>query len=259
MAVVSSVPVLKILTLRVTFLPRLLVKKPLSTPTRAGACVMLARKPSRSVTGAGACVMLARKPSRSVTGAAAALELELEDEPDDPHAAASTMRATAPAESSARRIKVHLIGQVDRYYRIKPYRGTGTRMLHGSLLTCRFYPDSARSITVCSLAVQTSGALSSLVVALPLQAVHHGQGVLGGEAREAHRIDDPAGLLHRPAVLIGREFTAPEHTDFGQGVASIVGSGPKRPWKSSAEIWSRVSVPWWKSAVPARSSMTARL
>src|ERR1035438_119724 len=192
MAVVSSVPVLKILTLRVTFLPRLLVKKPLSTPTRAGACVMLARK-----------------PSRSVTGAAAALELELEDEPDDPHAAASTMRATAPAESSARRIKVHLIGQVDRYYRIKPYRGTGTRMLHGSLLTCRFYPDSARSITVCSLAVQTSGDLSRLGVSLPWQAVLDGQAVRGGEPRKAHRIDDPAGLLHRPAVLIGRSSRHP--------------------------------------------------
>src|SRR5260370_10217969 len=103
MGVGCSVPELKILTLRVTFLPRLWVKKPLSTPTRAGACVMLARKPRRRVTGA-------------------ALEPEFEPEPEDAadeaHPAASTVTATAPAASSPRRIKVHLIVQVSRFFRL---------------------------------------------------------------------------------------------------------------------------------------------
>src|SRR5260370_19226652 len=53
-AVVSCVPLLKIDVLSVTFLPRSLVKKPLSTPTSAGACVTVARKPSRSGTRAAA-------------------------------------------------------------------------------------------------------------------------------------------------------------------------------------------------------------
>src|ERR1022692_2127564 len=136
MAVVSSVPVLKILTLRVTFLPRLWVKKPLSTPTSAGAWVMLARK-----------------PSRSVTGASAGLEPDLEDAGDEPHAAASTVTATAPAESSARRIKVHLIDQVGRYYRIKPYGGSGRRMPNTYIPTRVFIPfphDQSRSVhAVC--------------------------------------------------------------------------------------------------------------
>src|ERR1039457_7338971 len=134
MAVVSSVPVLKILTLRVTFLPRLWVKKPLSTPTSAGAWVMLARK-----------------PSRSVTGASAGLEPELEDDADEPHAAASTVTATAPAESSARRIKVHLIDQVGRYYRIKPYGGGGGGLSVISSCPRPFFPFFALLINTRSL------------------------------------------------------------------------------------------------------------
>src|ERR1700680_250542 len=112
MAMVSPTPDLKVLTLRVTFLPRAWAKKPLSTPTRAGACVMLARKPRRRVT-------------------AAALEPEFEPEPgdaaDELHPAASTVTATAPAASSARRIKVHLIDQVNRFFQIKPYRRPARR------------------------------------------------------------------------------------------------------------------------------------
>src|SRR5215475_2588917 len=49
-AVDSSVPVLKGVSLRVTPLPRFLVKKPSLMPTMAGAWVTLARKPSRRVT-----------------------------------------------------------------------------------------------------------------------------------------------------------------------------------------------------------------
>ena len=48
---VSSVPELKTVVFRVTFLPSCLAKKPFSRPTSAGSWVMLARKPSRSTTG----------------------------------------------------------------------------------------------------------------------------------------------------------------------------------------------------------------
>src|SRR5580704_5504533 len=84
-AVVSSVPELKICTLRVTFLPRVCVKMPLFTPTRAGAWVMLARKPRRSVT------------------CASPLEA---DDPDEPelHAAASATVAATPAVARIFRI-----------------------------------------------------------------------------------------------------------------------------------------------------------
>lgn len=49
-AVASSVPVLNGYSFSVTFLPRLVAKKPSLTPISAGAWVMFSRKPSRSTT-----------------------------------------------------------------------------------------------------------------------------------------------------------------------------------------------------------------
>src|ERR1700728_2860293 len=94
-AVVSCVPLLKIWVFSVTFLPSVLVKMPLCTPTRAGACVMFARKPSRSVT--------APDPP------------EL-DGPDELQPAASATVVTAAA---ARILRIYPLfcGRVDRNYR----------------------------------------------------------------------------------------------------------------------------------------------
>ncbi len=83
-------PELKTEVLRVTPLPRFLVKKPLFSPTRAGAWVMLARKPSRSVTW----LLLPLLP----------VLLELLEADDDPHAAARAVMAAAPAASATRLI-----------------------------------------------------------------------------------------------------------------------------------------------------------
>src|SRR3984893_10974203 len=52
-----------------------------------------------------------------------------------------------------------------------------------------------------------------LIVALPLQAVHQGQGVLGAGSGEAHRLDNPAGLLYRPAILVARLVGRPRAPD----------------------------------------------
>src|SRR5215469_7487126 len=103
-AVVSSVPELKICTLRVTFLPRVWVKMPLFTPTRAGAWVMLARKPRRSVT------------------CGSPPEPDEPDEPDELHAAASATAAATPATARILRMYPLFYDRDDgepmrRYYR----------------------------------------------------------------------------------------------------------------------------------------------
>jgi len=86
----STLTELKTEVLSVTPLPRFLVKKPLFSPTRAGAWVMLARKPSRSVT----CWLLLPPP----------LLPEPEEAEDDPHPTASAVIAAAPAASTTRLI-----------------------------------------------------------------------------------------------------------------------------------------------------------
>src|ERR1022692_1871505 len=93
-AVASSVPVLNGTSLRVTPLPRSLVKMPSFTPTSAVACVMLVRNPSVRVTGAAA---------------AGLLELPDPDElaAEEPHPAAIRATAATPAATIARFI-VHL-------------------------------------------------------------------------------------------------------------------------------------------------------
>src|SRR6516165_856431 len=85
MAVVSSVPELKTVVFRVTFLPSSLARNPLFRPTSAGSWVMLARKPSRSTTG------LEPPPDA------------LDDDELHP-AAASTATAATPAARSPLRI-----------------------------------------------------------------------------------------------------------------------------------------------------------
>ena len=85
---VSSVPELKTVVFRVTFLPSCLAKNPFSRPTSAGSWVMLARKPSRSTTG------LEPPP--------AAL-----DDDDELHPAASTAATATPAARRPLRITRH--------------------------------------------------------------------------------------------------------------------------------------------------------
>ncbi len=94
----SSVPVLNGVSLRVTPLPRFLVKKPFCTPTSAVACVMFARNPSLRVT----CPPELPEPP-------APPELPEADEfpADEPHPAASKVAAATPAAITARFI-VHL-------------------------------------------------------------------------------------------------------------------------------------------------------
>ena len=82
-------PELKTEVLSVTPLPRFLVKKPLLSPTRAGAWVMLARKPSRSVTCWLLPLLLLPEP---------------EEAADDPHAAARAVMAAAPAAARTTRL-----------------------------------------------------------------------------------------------------------------------------------------------------------
>src|SRR5215467_11600656 len=90
MAVVSSVPELKTVVFRVTFLPRSLAKYPFASPTSAGSWVMLARKPSRSTTGPELA------PGEPDDG-----------DPDEPHPAASTAIAATPAARRPLRITKH--------------------------------------------------------------------------------------------------------------------------------------------------------
>ena len=86
---VSSVPELKTVVFRVTFLPSCLAKYPFSRPTSAGSWVMLARKPSRSTTGL-------EPPPDAL------------DDPDELHpAAASTATAATPAARRPLRITKH--------------------------------------------------------------------------------------------------------------------------------------------------------
>ncbi len=86
---VSWVPELKTEVLSVTPLPRFLVKKPLFSPTRAGAWVMLARRPSRSVTWLLLPLLLLPEP---------------EEAADDPHPAARAAMAATPAARTTRLI-----------------------------------------------------------------------------------------------------------------------------------------------------------
>jgi len=88
--VVSWVPELKTEVLSVTPSPRFLVKKPLFSPTRAGAWVMLARKPSRSVTWLLLLLLSVLLPEP--------------EEAEDPHPAASAAMAATPAARTTRLI-----------------------------------------------------------------------------------------------------------------------------------------------------------
>ena len=90
MAVVSSVPALNAVALRVPAEPSAFVKKPSFMAIRAGACVMLLRKPSLTVTG--------ELPPAFV------LLVEPEDEDEDEEQPASSSAAAIIAAVVTRRI-----------------------------------------------------------------------------------------------------------------------------------------------------------